>query len=58
MATFRINVPVESTDPRMPVENRLGAGLHRFELVVVGRNGQQSAPDVALVRVLPEGPVR
>ena len=56
MASFRINVPVESTEPRVSVENRLAAGLHRFQLVVVGRNGQQSAPDFALVRVLPLAP--
>jgi hypothetical protein len=42
----------------MPVENRLAEGSHRFQLVVVGRNGQQSAPDIAVVRVLPQVPIR
>lgn len=58
MAVFRINVPVESTEPRVLVESRLNAGLHSFQLVVVGRNGQQSAPDFTLVQVLPQAPTR
>jgi hypothetical protein len=57
MAIFRINVPVESADPRVAVESRLNEGFHRFQLVAVGRNGQQSAPDFALVQVLPQRPI-
>lgn len=56
MALFRINVPVESTDPRVLVESRLDAGFHRFQLVAVASDGRQSAPDFALVQVLPQRP--
>jgi len=58
MALFRINVPVESTDPRVLMESRLDAGFHRFQLVAVGGDGRQSAPDFALVQVLPQTPRR
>ena len=58
MAEFRLNVPVETQEPRVLVEGRFAAGLHRFQLVVFDQDGQQSAPDFAVVRVLPQTPVR
>jgi hypothetical protein len=57
MAEFKVGVPVESAEPRVLVEGRFGVGLHRFQLVVVNRSGQQSAPDFALVQVL-QRPIR
>jgi hypothetical protein len=56
MAEFRLNVPVETREPRVLVEGRFTAGFHRFQLVVFDQDGQPSAPDFAVVQVLPRGP--
>ena len=58
MAEFKVGVPVESAEPRVLVEGRFAVGLHRFQLVVFNRAGQQSAPDVATVQVLQQRPIR
>jgi hypothetical protein len=49
-------VPVETQEPRVLVEGRFAAGSHRFQLVVIDQDGRQSAPDFAVVRVLPRAP--
>ena len=56
MAEFRLNVPVETQEPRVLVEGRFAAGFHRFQLIVFDQDGQQSVPDFAVVQVLARGP--
>jgi hypothetical protein len=51
VAIFTRNLPIETREPSVLVENRLAAGLHRFSLVVVGASGQRSLPDLVTLRV-------
>ncbi len=56
MATFVINVPIETTEATIQVDIPPGAplrvGPHRFQLVVVDDSGNLSQADTVIVRVL------
>ena len=51
MVVLRLNVPHESDEPRLLVENSLRPGTHVFRLVVVDDEGQESEPVTASVQV-------
>lgn len=51
MVVLRLNVPHETDEPRLLVENSLRPGVHVFRLVVVDDDGQESDPVTASVRV-------
>jgi hypothetical protein len=51
MAVLPIGKPLESKRATLLVENRLAAGQHRFALVVVDNDGNESAADVLTVTV-------
>lgn len=51
MAVLPIGQALESRLATLLVENRLAAGQHRFALVVVDDQGNESAPDVLTVTV-------
>ncbi|MDO8356401.1 MAG: hypothetical protein Q7U76_08445 [Nitrospirota bacterium] len=59
MATFVPGRPITTDQPFIDVDPGLSVGTHRFQLVVVDAQGNQSAPDVQTVTVvrLPIGPV-
>lgn len=46
-----VDKPLESKVATLLVENRLAAGQHRFALVVIDADGNESAPDVLTVTV-------
>jgi len=49
---FTPNQPVVTRESSVVVENRLEPGRHRFRLVVVDDDGNESAPDEVVVVVL------
>ncbi len=51
MPVLAVGKPLESKLATLLVENRLGAGQHRFALVVVDNDGNESAADVLTVTV-------
>lgn len=55
MAKFTINVPVETDQPNVTVEQEAASpmivGRHRFRLEVVDDSGNRSAPDEVVVIV-------
>ena len=57
MATFAVGQSITTREPTIAVDPGLGAGEHRFQLVVVDSAGLASAPAVAIVtmqrRVIP-----
>jgi len=42
---------VTTREPKIEVDPGLPVGTHRFQLIVIDRNGAKSAPDVATVQV-------
>lgn len=53
MAVLTVGKPLESKAATLLVENKLAAGRHRFALVVIDGDGNESAPDVLTVTVRP-----
>ncbi|HQC95210.1 MAG TPA: hypothetical protein PK306_05840, partial [Aquabacterium sp.] len=51
MAVLPLGRPLESKAATLLVENKLAAGQHRFALVVIDGDGNESAPDVLTVTV-------
>lgn len=51
MPVLSVGKPLESKAATLLVENRLAAGLHRFALVVIDADGNESEPDVLTVAV-------
>jgi hypothetical protein len=51
MPVLAVNQPVEQRSPRLLVENRLAAGVHRFSLVVLNAAGVASEPHAIAVTV-------
>jgi hypothetical protein len=51
MPTLPLNRPFETRDPNVVVENDLVIGRHRFALVVVDEDGNESAPVQHVVEV-------
>lgn len=55
MATFSLNTPIETTDPKIEVTvdpaRPLTAGVYRFQLVVVDDSGNASDPQIVEVIV-------
>jgi hypothetical protein len=60
MTAFVRGRPVKTAEPGVVVDAGLGVGTHRFQLVVVTRDGRQSPPDLVDVVVTRAvvGPVR
>ncbi len=60
MTTFVRGRQVKTAEPRVVVDAGLEVGTHRFQLVVVTRDGRQSPPDVVDVVVsrVVVGPLR
>ena len=57
MASFRLNQPVTTREPRVAVDAGLPAGLYTFELVVTDASGNRSAPARVVVVVRPPPPI-
>lgn len=51
MTVLSVGRPLESRLATLLVENRLAVGRHRFALVVIDNDGNESAPDVLTVTV-------
>lgn len=51
MPVLAVGKPLESKLATLLVENKLAAGQHRFALVVVDNDGNESAADVLTVTV-------
>lgn len=51
MPTLPLNRPFETRDPNVVVENDLVIGRHRFALVVVDEDSNESAPVQHVVEV-------
>ena len=51
MAVLPLGRPLESKAATLLVENKLAAGQHRFALVVIDNDGNESEPDVLTVTV-------
>lgn len=60
MTAFVRGRPVKTAEPRVVVDAGMEVGTHRFQLVVVSRDGRQSPPDIVDVVVsrVVVGPVR
>lgn len=60
MPVLSVGKPLESRAATLLVENKLAAGQHRFALVVIDNDGNESAADVltVTVRTLFAPPVR
>ncbi len=56
MATLELQQPVETTEPRLRVENILLPGRHRFRLIVVDNDGIESDPVDTLVTIVGPAP--
>lgn len=57
MATFRLNRPVTTREPRVLVDAGLPAGQHTFELVVTDASGNRSLPARVVVVVRSAPPI-
>lgn len=51
MPVLSVGKPLELKTATLLVENRLAAGQHRFALVVIDAEGNESAPDLLTVTV-------
>ena len=51
MTVLSVGRPLESRLATLLVENRLAVGRHRFALVVIDNDGNESEPDVLTVTV-------
>ena len=51
MATFVPGRPITTDQPFIDVDAGLSVGTHRFRLVVVDAQGNQSAPDIQTVTI-------
>jgi hypothetical protein len=51
MPTLAQGTPFDTDRPTVVVENALAVGRHRFALIVIDGDGQESLPDELLVEV-------
>lgn len=51
MPTLALNKPFDTREPNIVVENALAIGRHRFALIVVDDQGNESAPVQHVVEV-------
>jgi hypothetical protein len=52
MTLLTVGTPVTTTEPTLVVENKLVAGAHEFQLVVVADDGVASDPVTAVVQIV------